>query len=51
MVEQAGHYLHWWVLNISLTNLLIIAGMVVVFLLALVLPFPHRHDDDERGSS
>ena len=48
MTELAGHYLHWWVVSISLTNLLIIVAMVVVFVLALLLPFPHRGSDDER---
>ena len=36
----AGHFLHWGWISISLTNALIIAAMVVVFVLALLLPFP-----------
>lgn len=54
--DAAGRYLHWGVVQISLTNLLIIVGMVVVFILALVVPFPgsrtkpdeeeQRHDRD-----
>jgi hypothetical protein len=47
MIEQAGHYVNWWVVHISLTNLLIILAMIVVFVLALVLPFPHRQGDDQ----
>jgi hypothetical protein len=47
----AGHYLHWGVLSVSLTNLLIMAGMVLVFVLALVLPFPRSHDDSGGGGS
>ena len=43
---EAGRYLHWGVVSISLTNFLIIVGMVVVFLLALVLPFPGGHESD-----
>lgn len=39
-VLAAGRYLHWGVVQISLTNFLIIVGMIVVFVLALVLPFP-----------
>lgn len=35
-----GRYLHWGVVSISLTNAIIIGLMVLVFLLALVLPFP-----------
>ena len=45
----AGHYVHWGVIDISLTNLLIIAAMVVAFVLALVVPFPGGHDDDRDG--
>jgi len=44
---DAGRYVHWGVISISVTNLAIIAAMVVVFVLALVIPFPHPHDDDD----
>lgn len=52
----AGRYLHWGVVQISLTNFLIIVGMVVIFVLALVVPFPggdaethdEEHSDDRR---
>ncbi len=40
----AGRYIHWGVLSISLTNFLIIVGMIVIFVLALVVPFPGAHD-------
>ena len=43
----AGKYLSWGVLSISLTNFLVIVAMVVVFVLALVIPFPR----DRRSSS
>ena len=39
-VSSAGRYLTWGVVSISLTNLLVIVAMVVVFVLALVVPFP-----------
>jgi drug/metabolite transporter superfamily protein YnfA len=50
----AGTYLHWGVVQLSLTNFLIIVGMIVLFVVALVIPFPGshekaeepRHDDD-----
>lgn len=35
-----GHYLHWGVIQISVANLVVIAVMVLVFVLALVLRFP-----------
>lgn len=40
----AGKYVDWGVLHVSVTNLAIIAAMVLVFVLALVLPFPHGKD-------
>ncbi|MFC4787110.1 hypothetical protein ACT8ZV_21720 [Nocardioides sp. MAHUQ-72] len=43
----AGHYIDWGVISISVTNLSIILAMVVVFVLAIVLPFPHTRPDDE----
>ena len=46
-VLAAGKYVSWGVVSISLTNLLVILGMIVVFVLALVIPFPRGH---ERGS-
>jgi hypothetical protein len=39
------HFLHWGVVQISLTNFIIIVVMVVIFVLALVVPFPHGKSD------
>ena len=41
-VMEATRSLHLGVIYISLTNFLIILVMVVVFILALVIPFPHQ---------
>ncbi len=43
--DPSGSYLDWGVLHISVTNLVIIAVMVLVFVLAVLLPFPggERH--------
>jgi hypothetical protein len=41
-------YVHWGFILISIPNLLVIAGMIVLFAIALVAPFPHSkgdHDD------
>jgi hypothetical protein len=50
--EHAGRFVHWGVVLISDTNLAIIAAMVLLFVLALVLPFPgsRRHGDAAGGS-
>lgn len=55
-----GNYFNLGVIHISYTNLAIILVMVVLFVLALVVPFPHgtditsapvrqRADEDEEG--
>ncbi len=35
-----GHYIHWGFIQISLANFLVIVTMIVLFILALVVPFP-----------
>lgn len=39
-------YWHWGWLGISAPNLIVMLLTVAVFVLAVVLPFPHRGDDD-----
>jgi hypothetical protein len=39
-LNSPGHYLHWWVVQISVANAVVIAVMLTLFVLALVLPFP-----------
>ena len=39
-MNQPGTYLHWSIFTISVANLAIIAVMVVIFGVALLLPFP-----------
>ena len=39
-LNQPGTYLHWSIFAVSLANLVLIAVMVVIFGLALILPFP-----------
>jgi cbb3-type cytochrome oxidase subunit 3 len=51
VTDPAGRYIHWGVILISMTNLLIIVAMVIVFVLALVVPFgsgEKSNDDQER---
>lgn len=45
-----GKYFHWGVIQISVTNLTIIGVMILLFILALVVPFPtHDEQPDEEG--
>ncbi len=42
-LNHPGHYLSWSIFDISVANLVVIAVMVVIFGLALLIPFPQRH--------
>ena len=44
-----AYFLHWGVVQISLANFLVIVPMVVVFVLALLLPFPAGRDEEAVG--
>ncbi|MEZ0090892.1 hypothetical protein [Streptacidiphilus sp. EB129] len=46
-LNHPGAYLHWGVIQISVANLLVIGLMVLVFVAALLLPFPKGRDRDE----
>jgi hypothetical protein len=48
-VFSAGKYLSWGVVSISLTNFLVVLVMVILFVLALVLPFPQDHESPSEG--
>lgn len=52
VADAAGRYVHWGVIQISVTNLVVIGLMLVLFVLALLLPFPGRHQrrESERRS-
>lgn len=39
---QVPQYIHWWIIQISVPNLIVIVLMLIVFSLALLLPYPRR---------
>ena len=41
-LDNLGHYFHWHWIYISVANLIVIWLMVVVFVAALLAPFPGR---------
>jgi hypothetical protein len=43
-MDSPATYLHWGFILISWPNLLVILGMLILFAIALVTPFP-AHDD------
>ena len=44
-MDSPTTYLHWGFIVISIPNLLVIVGMIVLFAIALVAPFPHGGKD------
>lgn len=38
--DAAGRYIHWGVIQISLTNLLVIVAMILLFVAAIVFRMP-----------
>jgi Cytochrome b(N-terminal)/b6/petB len=42
-LDNPGRYLHWSIFDVSVANLALIGVMVVIFGLALIVPFPKRH--------
>ncbi len=41
-LDNYGHYIHWGVIDVSVANFIVIMLMIVVFIAALLLPFPGR---------
>jgi hypothetical protein len=41
-LNPPAHYVHWHFFQMSVANVIVIALMLVVFVLALVVPFPGR---------
>jgi hypothetical protein len=46
-LDGTGKYLHWGVIQLSLANLVVVAIIVVLFVLAVLLPFPGRSSDED----
>jgi hypothetical protein len=46
-MDSPATYFHWGFILISFPNLLVIGGMIVLFAIALIAPFPHSEEDDD----
>ncbi len=44
-LNGSGHYIHWGFIQMSVANFVVIILMIVVFVLAILLPFPKRKGD------
>ena len=43
-LNGSGHYIHWGFIQMSVANLVVILLMLLVFILAILLPFPRRKE-------
>jgi hypothetical protein len=41
-LNEPARYLHWHFFQMSVANVVVIAAMVVVFVAAILIPFPKR---------
>ena len=41
-----GRYIHWGFIQLSYANFAVIVLMIIVFILAIILPFPRRKRGD-----
>jgi hypothetical protein len=46
-MDTTASYFHWGFILISLPNLIVIAGMIVLFAIGLIAPFPHVEKADD----
>jgi hypothetical protein len=49
-MDSPTTYFHWGFILISLPNLAVIVGMVVLFAVAVLAPFPHGGGTDDEHS-
>jgi len=46
-MDSPTTYFHWGFILISIPNLVVIGGMIVLFAIALVAPFPHAEESED----
>ena len=45
-LDGTGKYLHWGVVQLSLANLIVVVVIAVLFVAAILLPFPGDRPDE-----
>ncbi len=43
-LNHHASYLHWHFIDVSVSNLLVVLAMIIVFVVAILAPFPHSRD-------
>ncbi len=47
-LNHPAHVVSWHFFSMSVANLIVIAVMLIVFVLAIVIPFPHPPEEESR---
>ncbi len=48
-LNHPGHYIHWGFIQMSYANLIVIILMIIVFVAAILIPFPrHKSHEEDR---
>jgi hypothetical protein len=47
-LNHHASYLHWQFIDVSVSNVLVVVAMLVVFVVAIVAPFPHGRSQGGR---
>jgi hypothetical protein len=45
-LNTPAHYVHWHFFQMSVANVVVILLMIIVFILAILLPFPKREIEE-----
>ncbi len=48
-LNNHASYIHWHFIQLSVSNLLVILVMVLVFAAAILIPFPGHHQGSDRS--
>jgi hypothetical protein len=51
LTEGAGRYIDFGIFHVSVANAIVILAGLAIFVLALVLPFPHSRGNKSGGKS
>jgi len=47
-LNHPGHFVNWGVIQISVANLVVIGLMIIIFIAAILLPFPKPKGRDRQ---
>jgi hypothetical protein len=50
-LNHHASYLHWQFIDVSVSNVLVVVAMLVVFAIAILAPFPHGDAVSEDATS